>query len=747
MQIRWKRYIAASALAVAFAGCGDNDNPSTPATPDAAAMNPTPDAPPAPTADAAPDLTMINALSCDELIPAMQEGTDGASQKWDIDITRWPEVQPVFPPNTEMEDAITALIEKMTLEQKVGQMVMADIGSNGADRPDVMPAELQQYRLGAVLNGGNSAPNDDFRAEPQEWLDLAESFYQNSIDETGAEVVIPYLWGTDAVHGHSAVIGATIFPQNIGLGAANDPDLIEEIGRVTAREIAVTGIDLNFSPTIATVRDDRWGRTYESFSEKSDIVFEYASRYVEGIQGSIDDADWLTGDGRVIATAKHFLGDGGTERGVDQGDNTDSEADLIQRHGRAYTAAIEAGAQVIMASYNSWQGDKVHGMKYLLTCVLRERWNFDGVVLSDWNAHGQVAGCDNQSCPSAVLGGVDMFMIPHFADWPQFIANTVAQVESGVIPEARIDEAVRRILRVKMRAGLLGPDASGAPKSRALAGQFDLLASDEHKAVARDAVRKSLVLLKNKGDTLPLAGNSKVLVVGKSADSIKHQAGGWTISWQGSGTTNADFPQAESILTGIRDAVNQGDTNVTFYETAAEIPDTVPDDNFDVAVVVIGEDPYAEFCGDIRSDADCSFDGEWQLRANTLSHGLRYPADRAVIDRIKEVQADLPVVTVFLSGRPLHVNYELNRSDAFVAGWLPGSEGAGVADVLFDNNGTFGFTGKLSFSWPAESCQQPLNDGDAGTPLFAYGYGLAYGDASEVPDDLSEAELNDCDPQ
>ena len=356
-------------------------------------------------------------------------------------------------------------------------------------------------------------------------------------------------------------------------------------------------------------------------------------------------------------------------------------------------------------------------------------------------------GCNNKSCPQAILAGVDMFMIPSVDDWPAFIANTIAQVKAEDVPEARIDEAVRRILRVKMRAGLLGPQKNkNDPKTRPLVGDFGILASAEHRAVAREAVRKSIVLLKNKPrasnlpPVLPLASNLNVLVAGKAANSIKHQSGGWTITWQGTGVTNGDFLQADSILAGIQATVDAGGGTVTFNEAATD----VQDNTHDVAIVVIGEAPYAEFCGDIVPGiGDCTFDPEWKERPKTLEHGLRYPEDRAVIDAIRTADDDLPIVTVFLSGRPLYVNYELNRSHGFVAAWLPGSEGAGIADVLFAVDG-HDFTGRLSFSWPNEPCQTPLNDGDGKQPLFAYGARLDYTIQDTLGDNLPETSVADC---
>ncbi|XXT20962.1 exo 1,3/1,4-beta-D-glucan glucohydrolase [Sorangium sp. So ce429] len=626
----------------------------------------------------------------------------------------WPMVTSEIPLDPEIEDAITELLAQMSVAQKVGQMVQPEILA-------ITPDQVREHHIGSVLNGGGSWPGRSKQAPVADWVDLADAYYTASTDTSGApgeHLGIPVIWGVDAVHGHNNVIGATLFPQNIGLGAMNDPDLIEEIGAITATEVAVTGLDWAFAPTLAVVRDDRWGRAYEGYSEDPEIVRSYAGRMVRGLQGRpADSADLFSGT-HVVATAKHFMGDGGTEQGKDQGDTVCSEADLRDIHAQGYLSALEAGAQTVMASFSSWNGDKMHGHQYLLTDILKGQLGFTGFVIGDWNGHGQLPGCNNSQCAAAINAGVDMIMVPN--DWMAFIESTIAQVESGDIPMARIDDAVTRILRVKMRAGLLGPRASkGAPSTRPVAGDAALLAAPEHRAVAREAVRKSLVLLKNKGGVLPLSKSMNVLVAGKTADNIQNQSGGWTLTWQGTGNTNADFPNAQSIYAGIDETI----TGAGMDGTATLSPDgTAAADTFDAAIVVIGETPYAEGQGDI---------GKFE----TLEHANLYPEDLAVIDTIRALAPDVPIVTVFVSGRPLHTNKELNRSDAFVAAWLPGSEGGGVADVLF---GDHEFQGKLSFSWPSADCQTPLNKGDGEEPLFPYGHGLMTTDADVLGDDLPE---------
>ncbi|WP_437622204.1 glycoside hydrolase family 3 protein [Sorangium sp. So ce1151] len=619
----------------------------------------------------------------------------------------WPEVHSAIAQDPEIEAAIDELLGRMTPEEKVGQMVQAEIGS-------ITAAEVKQYHIGSVLNGGGSWPGAKKNATAADWVALADSFYNASVDTSGGRAGIPIIWGIDAVHGNNNVRGATLFPHNIGLGAARDPELLERIGAATAKEVVATGIDWTFAPTLATVRDDRWGRTYEGYSEDPEIVNAYAGRVVEGIQGAANSAD-LFGPSRVIATAKHFIGDGGTDKGDDQGNNLSTDTELCEIHGQGYMSAIPAGAQTVMASYNRVRGDKMHGKGDLLTGVLKEKFHFDGFVIGDWNGHGQVTGCTNGSCAASINAGVDMIMVP--TDWKAFYTNTLAQVNGGQITKERVDDAVRRILRVKMRAGLLGPHKTkGAPSTREFAGEQAVLGAAEHRELAREAVRKSLVLLKNAGGVLPLDPAAKVLVAGKSADSIPNQAGGWSRTWQGTENTNADFPGATSIFAGIQALVSgRGQATLSANGAAAA------SGNFDAAIVVIGETPYAEMKGDIQPGTDPD-DGI--AHAKTLEHALFHPEDLQVLQAIRTAKPDLPIVTVFVSGRPLYVNKELNASDAFVAAWLPGSEGGGVADVLF---GVSEFKGKLSFSWPGSECQR-VNRNDGGEALFPYGFGLTTAD-------------------
>jgi beta-glucosidase len=601
----------------------------------------------------------------------------------------WPKLRPALAPDPRLEERVEQLLARLTPEQKVGQLIQADIGS-------ITPDDLRHFPLGTVLNGGNSSPRDDKLAAPSEWLKLADRFYEASV-ASPVSPGIAVLWGTDAVHGHNNIPGATIFPHNVGLGATRDPQLLRRIGEITALEVRVTGLDWAFSPTVAVATDARWGRTYESYSEDPALVRRYAAAMVTGLQGVAGTRQFLDA-AHVLATPKHFLGDGGTG-GHDQGNNTATERRLRDVDAAGYLAALAAGAQTVMASFSSWQGVKMHGNRSLLSDVLKGRLAFDGVLLGDWNAHAQLPGCTPVSCAAALNAGLDVLMAPD--GWRELHANTLAQVRSGEIPAARLDDAVRRVLRVKLRAHL---DTEGRPSSRPYAGRYELLGAAAHRAVARQAVRESLVLLKNRNHLLPLSPRARVLVAGDGADNIAKQSGGWTIDWQGT-EPNQDFPHAESIYAGIARCVRSAGGTVELSPSGAF--HTRPD----VAVVVFGENPYAEYAGDVP----------------TLEYSPGDKRDLALMRRLRA--KDVPVVAVFLSGRPLWVNAELNAADSFVAAWLPGPQGGALADVLFrsaDGSVPYDFRGKLPFSWP-RSPRPPAVDGRPGEPpLFALGFGLTY---------------------
>ena len=624
-------------------------------------------------------------LACGAGFAALLAGCAGA-----------PPVQSGSAPVAEQAEATTpeALLARMSLKRKVAQLVMPDIGS-------ITPEDVRRYRFGTILNGGNSGPGGNDKAPAADWLKLADAYWEASTAKlSGDEPVIPAVWATDAVHGHANIIGATVFPHNIALGATGDSDLIRRIGAATAIEIEVTGIDWTFAPTIAVARDDRWGRTYESYSEDPALVSRLGAAMVEGLQGRPDEPGFLRA-GKVAATAKHFFGDGGTAQGVDQGDVNGDLAELMAIHAAPYPAAIGAGVASVMASFNSINGTKMHGNAPLLTGELRGKLGFEGLVVGDWNAHGQVTGCTNSDCPQSLLAGLDVYMVPE--DWKALHASLVKQVKNGTIPMARLDEAVLRVLRLKQQLGIF--DSEVKPSARPFGGRWDLLGSPEHRAIAREAVAKSQVILKNHG-VLPLKAGARIEVAGSAADNIPQQAGGWSVTWQGGGDLTADdFPGATSIYAGIAAAAKAagGEAVLAGDAAGAQNADVAPD----VAIVVFGEQPYAEFVGD---------------RKNTAFR------DEEGLNLLKAYRAKgIPTVAVFLSGRPLWMNRELNAADAFVAAWLPGSEGAGVADVLFGQRPA---TGRLSFSWPAHCDGTPVN-GPEGA-LFPFGFGLDLSSTSQL---------------
>ncbi|MHA8020267.1 glycoside hydrolase family 3 protein [Stenotrophomonas hibiscicola] len=634
---------------------------------------------------------MLGLLGC--------RGQDRAAAAAATDKDPWPEVIWPLAADPALEKRITDLMAGMTVEDKVGQLVQGDIAS-------VTPDDVRRYRLGSILAGGNSDPGGRYDASPAEWLALADAFYDASMDTSKGGKAIPLLFGIDAVHGQSNIIGATLFPHNIGLGATRNPELLRQIGGITALETRVTGMEWTFAPTVAVPQDDRWGRTYEGYSESPEVVASYAAAMVEGLQGRVGTPEFL--DGRhVIASVKHFLGDGGTTDGKDQGDTRISESDLVRIHAAGYPPAIAAGAQTAMASFNSVNGEKMHGHRYYLTDELKGRMNFGGFVVGDWNGHGQVKGCTTTDCPATIIAGLDMAMASD--SWKGFYETTLAAVKDGRITTQRLDDAVRRILRVKFRLGLF---EAGSPSTRAVGGQFALIGAPAHRAVARQAVRESLVLLKNQNGLLPLSPKQRILVAGDGADDVGKQAGGWTLNWQGTGTTRKDFPNADTIYEGIaRQASAAGGEAVLAVDGRYAVKP-------DVAVVVFGEDPYAEFQGD----------------RPTLAYKPGNETDLALLKRLKA--EGIPIVAVFLSGRPLWVNREINAADAFVAAWLPGSEGAGIADVLLrGSNGRVqhDFKGKLSFSWPRTATQYANNVGQKDyDPLFAFGFGLTYADNGDL---------------
>ncbi|KGB56925.1 Beta-glucosidase precursor [Sphingopyxis sp. LC81] len=621
---------------------------------------------------------------------AQTTGTEAAKVHPEL----WPAAKsPAAITDAATEARIDALMKKMTIEQKVGQLIQGDIST-------ITPKDLETYPLGSILAGGNSGPNGNERSTAADWAKLVGDFRAVSSRPQANGVAIPIIFGVDAVHGHNNIPGATLFPHNIGLGAARDPELIQRIGAVTAAEIAGSGIEWTFAPTLAVPQDLRWGRSYEGYASDPKLIVDYAKAMVLGLQGPLVAGRTVRAS-HVAATAKHFLADGGTFEGKDQGDAKVDEKELIAKHAMGYPAAIDAGALTVMASFSSWQGIKHHGNKGLLTDALKDKMGFAGFVVGDWNGHGQVAGCSVTDCAQSINAGLDMFMAPD--SWKGLYDSTLKHAKDGTISAARLDDAVRRILRVKYKLGLFAEGHVDRSIVKAVG-------TPEHLAVAREAVAKSLVLLKNNGSVLPIKPGARVLVTGPAADSMAIQSGGWTISWQGTDVTHADFPNGQTIWEALDKSVRDAGGVASLSDGGAykEKPD--------VAIVVFGEAPYAEFQGDVA----------------TLDYQPSEATDLATLKKLKA--AGIPVVALFLSGRPMFTNPEINAADAFVAGWLPGSQGAGVADVLVagkDGRTVRGFTGTLPFAWPADA-RSPVEK-----PQFAVGYGLKYGASTTVPQ-LSE---------
>ena len=595
-------------------------------------------------------------------------------------------------PLSSYDDEVQRLLAKMTLDEKIGQMIQAD------QEYLQDPADIETYFLGSLLSGGGSDPKAGNSLA--NWTDLYDGYQRRALH---TRLGIPLLYGIDAVHGHSNVIGAVIFPHNIGLGCTRDPALVEQIGRITAEEMRATGIQWTFSPCVTVPRDERWGRTYEGFSEDPQLVSLLGAASVKGLQGA-DLRQPLS----VAACAKHYIGDGGTtaarlasrsgRRGdatggnrvrLDQGNTEIDEAGLRALYLPPYIAAVNAGVATIMPSYSSWNGVKCSASKHLLTEILKDELGFEGFLISDYRAIDQVHPDYKTAIGICINAGIDMGMVP--SKYKEFFRNLKELVEEGTVPISRIDDAVTRILRVKFAMGLLDKDRSQLA-DRSLWSSFG---SEEHRQIARQAVRESLVLLKNRNRTLPLSKSpARIHVAGQGADDLGLQCGGWTIDWQG--RPGKVTTGGTTILQAIKNNVAPG-TQVTYTIDGAGASGA------DIGVVVIGERPYAEGNGD---SADLALPEDDLKAVTTLK------------------QAGLPVVVIVLSGRPVMINEVLDQADAVIAAWLPGTEGQGVADVLF---GDFKPTGKLSSTWPRSVDQIPINLGDRMyNPLFRYGYGLSY---------------------
>ena len=590
--------------------------------------------------------------------------------------------------NAEQEAVAAKWLEKMSLRQKIGQMTMAE-------RLAVEPGDVKRHGLGAVLSGGGSHPGGN---APGDWVRMNDAFWQAAVADDDA-LGVPILYGCDAVHGHNNVQGATIFPHNIGLGAAGDARLVAEAARVTAREMLDSGLDWNFAPTLAVVQDCRWGRTYESFGNEPERVAAYGRHYVEALQAE-----------GIIGCVKHWAGDGGTRHGMDQGETTLPWERLEETHIAPYYPSLQAGVMTLMVSFNSWNGEKCHGNRFLVTELLKEQLGFDGLVLSDWDGIDYLDEDYSRAVCLSVNAGLDMFMVPE--RWREFIDALETQVRLGNVSTARIDDAVRRILRTKLRYGLFD-----MPRPRQRQGaNSGCTGTAPHRDVARRAVRESLVLLKNERDILPLRADQRLLVAGKNAHNLGHQCGGWTRSWQGE--TGNDTIEGTSIWEGVCEVTPNARLSADGTGEDAD-----PREH-DVALVVIGEKPYAEGFGDIRpGDAQVVEAGSMvnglmnplEPYAHSLELAETHPEDLACVRRIAE--KGIPVVVVLVSGRPLAVTRELAAATAFVAAWLPGTEGRGVAEVLFGHSD---FKGRLPLPWPGRGDAVDLDS------PYPAGFGLSY---------------------
>ena len=585
-------------------------------------------------------------------------------------------------PGLPVMDRVLNLLSYMTLEEKIGQMTQVDRQFLDGDK------NIGTYFLGSLLSGGGSTPAKNF---PKSWAEMYDGYQKIALS---TRLSIPIIYGIDAVHGHNNVVGATIFPHHIGLGCTNNPQLIEDVYRATAEEIAATGIDWDFAPCLAVPRDERWGRTYEGFGETPDIVKKMAAAAVRGLQ-----TDQLDGPTSILACAKHFIGDGGTKWGtglnekLDQGNTQVTDQELREIHLPGYLPALEAGVGTIMPSYSQINSEYMHINHDLLNGLLKKELDFKGFVISDWQGLERMAGHDDYKTNiiAGINAGIDMVMVPGAEEWggqtyTNFINLLIESVNEESISENRINDAVARILKIKFEMGLFERPYSDKSLLRKVG-------SKEHRNIAREAVKQSLVVLKNDG-VLPLSKDlGHIHVAGKNADDLGNQCGGWTISWQGE---SGPITKGTTIYEAIQVAVSSV-TNVTFSKNGSGAKGA------DVGIVVIGETPYAEMEGDRESLA---LDKK----------------DLAAIDRIKK--AGVPVVVIIVSGRPLIITDELEKWAGLIAAWLPGSEGKGVTDVIF---GDYNPTGRLSVTWPRNMEQIPINFGDSNyDPLFEYGFGLSY---------------------
>jgi beta-glucosidase len=597
------------------------------------------------------------------------------------------------PDTPAVEARVAGLLAQMTLDEKVGQMVMVDYSALGAT------SDVATYALGALLPSGDEAPDPN---APQAWLDLATSFRAQA---SASRLQIPLIFGIDAVHGNAKVAGATVFPHGIGLGCTRDASLVTAVEQATAAEVSALGFTMSFSPDADVGQDERWGRTYESFAEDPTLASSLVAAAVRGYQGVTPG-----GAGTVLACPKHFLAAGGTtwgtgvQGGIDQGDARLAEADVRAVHLPPFQAAVDAGALAIMVSYSSIEGAKMSSNAHWLTDVIKTETGFKGFLLSDFNAIRQLDGASQDQEAAAINAGLDMIMMSD--GYAEFIGDVKSLVGAGTIPMARIDDAVTRILRAKAIAGLLdapAPDASGVTT----------VGSAAHRAIARQAVQESLVLLKNGAGgsgPLPLAKSAHVVVAGPGANDLGVQSGGWTLGWQGVTEGPASAIGGTTILAGMQ-AAAASSSLVTYSWDGSTIPAGTT-----AGVVVLYENPYAEYEGDTSDPSFSNTSASQDPSGHTIYDGLA----AGIVSKM--TAAKIPLVLVLVTGRPVRIESYLPQFDAVVAAWLPGSEGEGVADVLY---GDAKFTGKLSKSWPRDATMLPLSSLQTpADPLFAYGFGL-----------------------
>ena len=572
---------------------------------------------------------------------------------------------------------VDSLIQEMTIDEKIGQMTQVDQQFLNEI------SDISKYGFGSLLSGGGSTPQVN---EPKAWAEMYDLYQREALN---SRLKIPLLYGIDAVHGHNNVVGATIFPHNIGLGATRDAKLVESVARATALEVAATGIDWDFAPCLAVPNDFRWGRTYEGFSENTELVTELGNAAILGYQSAN-----INNPNSVLACAKHFIGDGGTLFGtglngkIDRGNLAISEEELRKTHLPPFKKAVESGVATFMAAYNTWNDVRCHANKYLLTDILKDELGFKGFVVSDWAAIEMIPGDYKSDIIISINAGIDMVMVPGAVkfgneSYEKFMRLFKESIEDGSIPISRVDDAVKRILLIKKQSGLFDRPFSDQQL-------LSHIGSQKHREIAREAVRKSLVLLKNDDDLLPLPKNGKTIIVaGRGADNIGMQSGGWTISWQGEMENKTE---GTSVLEAIKSAVDPS-VSVQYSKDGRNVEG-------DVAVVVIGEEPYAEMEGD-REDLSLN---------------------KKDLDVIKHLKSkNIPVVVILFSGRPMIITNEIDQWDSLLAAWLPGTEGQGISDVLF---GDYSPTGKLSFSWPKSIDQLPISMTD--DHLFNFGDGLSY---------------------